>query len=400
VPRKLKNHALDSLLALLALCAIVGCSATRARAQVTYTIPQTVTQQLAASGTACSGSTIYNVNNLGQTQHFLIAQASSTTSFSMQIWGVDGNGNASLISDVSQAAGYSSPIILQASGYFPKIQAVVTCQGGTYGLTYSGTSGQPVPPVGAYLETQIDKTIFAGVSATLNQVGDQYVTPFGSSAGLLSFIYSNGSGSTGGKITVSCLSAEGGPNASSFSFTLANNINTQNFVTPDFPCPQFVMGYTSGTGAVGTFSLEYIFTNPGRAAAATAAALNSPINDAAQIAEKGARWSAISAPAAGTQATVTEAGVTGTYHVVDCVSYSAGAITAPTATALQIEVLNNATPIWEITVAIPATTGTHANGNVCGLNLIGGSGLSMAAQFSAGLTNESESITMTGYDVQ
>lgn len=405
-PKRL-SRLLNSLLGLLALGALMGCAAQRARAQITYTIPQTVTQTLAPSGTACTGSPqTFPVNNLGQTQHSLIAVAASTNEFQMYLQGEDQNGNFIIFSETAQSAGYSAPIIVIGSGYFPVIQAVVDCNGSgaSFALTYSGTSSQPVPDSGNYLSTQIDKIVLFNVSANSNPPTSPIFTPFGNSAGVVSFYFASGSGSTGAALQVVCQSAQGGIVGSTYKFALADNQNNQYFDVPAGVCPEASVTYISGSGSTGSVGqVEYTFLKPGFARSPTGQILSQPFDNAASIAEKGARWSAVSDPAAGTQATVTRAGITApqnAYHVVDCVSYSAGAITAPAATTLTVQILNNATPLWAKTISIPATAGMHVDGNVCGLNLIGGAGLSMTAQFSVALANESESITMTGYDVQ
>lgn len=389
---------------------IAFCCVPIAGAQVMYTIPQTVTQTLAPAGTACTGSPqTFGINNIGQTQHSLIAVASSTTTFEMYLQGKDQNGNYVIISDTAQSAGYSAPIILNASGYFPVIQAVVDCNGtsSSFALTYSGTSGQPVPDSGNYLTTQVDKLVFFNVSAAATTPGFPIITPFGNSAGMLSFYFNSGSGSTGAQLQVTCQSAQGGSLDTIFYYTLANNNNTQQFQVPDGACPQIIVRYVPGSGSSGSVGdVEYAFVNPASPPMATAASLTSATNDAAQIAEKGARWSVVSTPAVSTQASASKpAGGTGVYHVADCISWSGGATTAPAATALTINLRNGATGagtiIWSATIVVPASTGENIEPkSVCGLNLIGSANTAMTLEFSGALTNELQGVTLTGYDVQ
>ena len=118
---------------------------------------------------------------------------------------------------------------------------------------------------------------------------------------------------------------------------------------------------------------------------------------------KGGRWSVISTPAAGSQATATKAGAQAVRHVADCVSFSGGATAAPVATALQINLRDGATGagtiLWTVTVVAPATTGTTIpTYSVCGLNLVGTVSTAMTIEFSSLLANLSESVTLTGYD--
>jgi hypothetical protein len=124
----------------------------------------------------------------------------------------------------------------------------------------------------------------------------------------------------------------------------------------------------------------------------------------ALLSEKGFRIGLNSAPAAGSQATASvAAGGAAVKHVVDCVSYSASAIVAPTATLLTVNVRDGATGagtvIWTKTFAASATAATHADGNFCGLNIPGSLNTAMTVEFSAGLTSESESVSFTYYDL-
>lgn len=119
---------------------------------------------------------------------------------------------------------------------------------------------------------------------------------------------------------------------------------------------------------------------------------------------KGGRWSVLSTPAAGSQATASKsAGAAGVRHVADCVSISGGAVAAPVATALQINLRDGATGagtvLWSITVVAPAAAGnTIPAMSVCGLNLVGTAATAMTLEFSSLLANLSESVTLTGYD--
>ncbi len=124
------------------------------------------------------------------------------------------------------------------------------------------------------------------------------------------------------------------------------------------------------------------------------------------LTEKSGRWSVTSNPAAGSQATASQtAGATGVRHVVDCIAYSAAATTAPTLTALTINLRDGAsgagTVRWTYQVAIPATTGQAvAPFSACGLALYGSAATAMTLEFSAGLANLIQSVSLSGYDVQ
>jgi hypothetical protein len=124
----------------------------------------------------------------------------------------------------------------------------------------------------------------------------------------------------------------------------------------------------------------------------------------AQLTEKGSRWTVIHNPAANSQATASIASEASVRHVVDCVSFSAGATTAPALTALTVNIRDGAsgagTIIWTYQVIIPAATGQSvAPHSICGLNLVGTTATAMTAEFSAGLTSLIESVSISGYNV-
>jgi len=124
----------------------------------------------------------------------------------------------------------------------------------------------------------------------------------------------------------------------------------------------------------------------------------------AGLAEKSARWTVISNPAASSQATASIAAEASVRHVVDCVSFSAAAVVAPSLTALTVNVRDGATGagtvIWTFQVVAPAATGqTVLPHSICGLNLVGTTNTAMTLEFSALLTNLIESVSISGYNV-
>lgn len=160
------------------------------------------------------------------------------------------------------------------------------------------------------------------------------------------------------------------------------------------------------TGTNPTILVSLFGTSPASSSNATtsAATLTTTTNNGAGIVEKGVRWQVINAPAVSTQATASKAaGGVGVRHVADCVTVSAGAATAPAATVLTINLRDGATGagtvLWTTQITAGATATNHGNVAFCGLNLIGTANTAMTLEFSALLTNENESVTLTGYDV-
>jgi hypothetical protein len=125
----------------------------------------------------------------------------------------------------------------------------------------------------------------------------------------------------------------------------------------------------------------------------------------AAIGEKGSRWSVVSNPAAGSQASASIAAESGVRHVADCVSFSAGSTTAPVLTALKVNLRDGATGAgtvirtWQL--IIPAATGQNvAPFELCGLNLAGTTNTAMTIEFSASLANLIEAVSLSGFNVQ
>lgn len=281
--RKIGPFILSSLISLLGLVSPASLFG-----QVpTYTIPQTVQQSLTGHGVpntpdSCLGATTeqtYTVKNLGQTQHYVNIQLSApgggfpphpapfVGQARVQIVGLDQNNNATLISDVMEPGPNGTgvtPFELQGTGYYPIIEIQVECSvgaGNTFLLTYSGTSATPNVDVSAYQLAQLDKVPFTTASATTTATDNLLITPFANSAGTL--IFTGASAVTGSSVTLTCTGA----------FTTIDTqapivVSPTNSTSPQFfpvsagPCPLVTIAYAPGSGGT-TFTLEYIFTQPG-----------------------------------------------------------------------------------------------------------------------------------------
>lgn len=141
------------------------------------------------------------------------------------------------------------------------------------------------------------------------------------------------------------------------------------------------------------------------ATTSSAASLTSATANGATLTEKSMRWPVVSNPAAGSQATASKAaGGAGVRHVADCVSFASSSVVAPALTALTVNLRDGATGagtiIWTQTIAIGAATGQNTPPfSVCGLALIGTANTAMTLEFSAALASLSESVSISGYDV-
>jgi hypothetical protein len=253
-----RSHLVAGLLGIL-LC---GCAVRPPAAKAQYlgsVNPQTVQNTLAPSGTACTGSPqIYNVQNLGQTEHIASIISSGTqNTMSIEIDGVDVSGNVFKLSDTGLGNFGTNGTSLAAAGYYPIIRVSVTCTGASYTLTYAGFSSTAPVIAGTLFATEINKNLFYGVTANTGQAST-FQTPFGNSSGTLTFSYGVAaiSGST---LSVQCQSFITGLTSETFIFALANTTNVQTFVVPPASCPVATVNYNRGGAATGTVTVEYFF---------------------------------------------------------------------------------------------------------------------------------------------
>lgn len=108
-----------------------------------------------------------------------------------------------------------------------------------------------------------------------------------------------------------------------------------------------------------------------------------------------ANW-VTSAPAASSQATATIVGIAGKRWILSCLMFGASATTAPALTSGTVQVLDNATPVWGFTLAVPASTGQLIPvSHICGLNIPITIGNNVTVQWSASIANLSETVGMT-----
>lgn len=248
----------------LAVLALAGCVAPRrAQAQfIGYVSPQTVQQSLATNATCTGSAQTFAISNIGQTQHYLqISGVAGASKLQAVLQGFDTQGNVYTISDTLLNAVSGTGFAVKGSGYYPKVQASITCSPGTATFTasYSGAWGTFDTPAGTYLQGQIEKLVFNNVAENAGQAA-QFPTPFGSSAGQIQFLYSNAG--AGGTLTISCLAISTSPIIATFS--LANTASVQLLSIPNYACPQVSISYSTN-GQAGNVILDYFFSQPGSA---------------------------------------------------------------------------------------------------------------------------------------
>lgn len=374
------------------------------RAQfIGYTTPQSV-QQTLANGASCTGAAqSFVIMNLGQTVHQIyVTPNAGVTSMIAVLQGIDTIGQIANVSNWTLPAGLSGAQLLTATGYYPVLQLNVTCNtGGTFKATYSGSSSYTPFGNGAELATAYSKNIASQASAGSSLIAS-FTSPNGNMGGFLAFQFIGGAGPASSTLTVSC--TQTAMNTASQVFNLATPVTLQIFPVPNAPCPNITVQYTAGGASAVTYQLSYLLADAGFPTTATASNLTAGLNMQAALIEKGARWQVLSAPAAGSQATASKAAIAGVRHVADCVSFSAGAIAAPVATVLQVNLRDGAsgagTIIWTQTIDVSTAIGSDGAFSFCGLNLIGSVNTAMTLEYSASLANLNQSVTLTGYDVQ
>ena len=127
----------------------------------------------------------------------------------------------------------------------------------------------------------------------------------------------------------------------------------------------------------------------------------------AQVTEKGSRWVVNSHPATSSQATASIAAEASVRHVVDCVTFSAAAGGAVTATNRFLSLRDGATGAGTVLIQWVGATPTAAAAGVqeispqtyCGLNLVGTTNTAMTFEFDAGQTNVIETVSISGFNV-
>jgi hypothetical protein len=252
------------------LCTLLGvCSPESARGQVTYvslgTVQATIATNVACTGAAQNFTTsqgIANFRNLGQTQH-LASATSNASSFQMEIDGIDNLGLVYRISDpqIGIPASAQTGIVVQASGYFPNIQISVLCSaGGTFSISYYGSSSTPITNIAGALVNALDKIPFQNQPANVNK-SITFQTPYGTSSGTILFQY-NATGPSGSVITAQCIS-NAGSNLTLFTFNPTTANTLQLFPVSAASCPFVTLTYTSGGATAATYTMEYIFNAPG-----------------------------------------------------------------------------------------------------------------------------------------
>jgi len=110
------------------------------------------------------------------------------------------------------------------------------------------------------------------------------------------------------------------------------------------------------------------------------------------------RWSVTSAPAAGTAASAVQAASTVSYHVADCIGFSANSVIAPALTSTNVLLSDGATVLAAWVITIPAATGTIGPIQICDLSIKGTVGNSMSLTWGANVTNLQMEAWIIGHD--
>jgi hypothetical protein len=251
------------IVALYSICAL------RCEAQfIGYTSQQSVTS-IPFNNSTCTaaGSSVVTVPNIGQGAHFLTLTSSGSTQTLVYV--LQGSYDGINFFDISDhgtnTQNSSAPTGVTGTGYYPVVGVrTLACTPGaaTFTLKYSGISLTPGIPAGSNQTGQIIKNLalLSPANTALNTVAVH--SPFGSSSGILSFVYTAAAGPSGSTLTVAC----GTNNAflvNTFGpFTLqTTQSQLQLFPIAPSSCTWFAVFYTSGGASAASFSIDYAFSN-------------------------------------------------------------------------------------------------------------------------------------------
>jgi len=251
----------------LALGLLVGC----ARAQfIGYTSAQSTTST-PYNGVTCTAALAASpalVANIGQGGHWVTATTSTATVLNYTIVGSYDAVTYFDISDVGTTPVNSTDISsVTGSGYYPVIGVKVSAcapASATITLKYSGISLPPGTPVGVSQAGQISKHIAEGAAANTTFSSALLRTPFGSTAGTITFSYAGVGSPTGSTVTVTCSPSALYTGVVIFTAALQNTVGLQQqFSVPNFSCPLTQVTYTSGGAGAASYALDYAFALPG-----------------------------------------------------------------------------------------------------------------------------------------
>jgi hypothetical protein len=257
-----------------------------AAAQVpTSTTPQSVTNAAVFNGVSTAQASACLANE-GQTVHFVFYSAGGATGApsGVQIrieasYNSDAatcsTGTWFAVSDDGADPGQNGTNLIFGIGAFPFVRVnLAKCVGcdanDTISASYTGTSSIPGNPFGAYGSgQQIRKMLLVKQAQAGNVNTSTFVTPFGSTAGIISI--QSSAVFTGGTLSARCRDLSLTFNVNSFTLPLAGT----SFVVPvpATPCNSVDVRCQGCTGT-GTYSVSYFLYPPGAAMPSTAQPAN------------------------------------------------------------------------------------------------------------------------------
>jgi len=252
------------LLGILLALASLPCSAQF----IGYTSQQSVTSTPFnnVSCTAALATGLVAITNIGQGAHFITAFSSSTQQLNFSLQGSYDGITYFDISDTGTTTVNSGALTgVTGTGYYPVVGVRVSLcapAAATLTIKYAGISLTPGVNTGTNQQGQIVKNV-----ATLAPAGTSIVpfpirSPFGSSAGLLSFVYTGAAGPAGSTISIACgannvfLPVVFGP----FPLQTTQSL-TQFFPLPPSACAWYIPSYAAGGASTANFNFDYGFSN-------------------------------------------------------------------------------------------------------------------------------------------
>ncbi len=221
----------------------------------------------ATTCTAALAAGLVVVPNIGQGAHFATAFPGTTTTLLYSIQGSYDGVNYFDISDAATGTVNSSGLTgVTGTGYYPAVGiriSACTPAASTISVRYSGISMPPGAPLGTNQQGQLVKNLATQSPANASLSTLAIRSPFGSSAGMLQFVYTGAAGPAGSTLSVGCGSNSAfvpvvfGP----FPILTTTALVTQTFPLPATSCDYFLVNYATGGASAALFNLDFAFSS-------------------------------------------------------------------------------------------------------------------------------------------
>lgn len=237
--------------------------------------------------------------------------------------------------------------------------------------------------------TNLNNTNARTFTATAYQTGDL------STKAIDDFM--NGGGSSEKWVGISLAGGQGSP-----SFTIPFG-DTVSFFVAASGAAHIALQFSLESGtAGGTPDAADIFAVSAPACANGTSSTPNSTNNTLPVQLPNSTWILTSAPAAGSQATVSKAGVSGVRHTAMCYAFDLLATTGTACSGVDAVIRDGAcgtgTIIWDELMGATAANGAENHANLCNLQLVGTPGNAMCIEFKSASTSCFQRVNLSGFD--